>query len=307
MLIRKFLVWSVLILSSSGCHKVTPNIEVDRGNWSHRFGVDYDISYGTSVSQTLDIYRQGQWQGPPNYFVAGSRTRPTLVYIHGGAWHGGSKASSVWSIMPFVERGWTVVNIEYTTGGGTAPQGADDVLQAMQWLTKNAEQYAIDRNNIVVSGDSAGGHLALLAGFINTVPSHAAYTGNEMTVKAIINWFGISDIEHLEHYLAKIGGWNYPRKWAQGDKVFERLVSQYSPIHYVNSSTAAVLSIHGSSDKVVPLEQTLRLHRALEEFSVPNHVTMIPGGRHLGFTDTQFQVIYREIFAFIDRIDIPKP
>lgn len=303
----KLLIYIAFVLSLLGCNTITPNSIVDSVNWSHRFGGDYDIAYGTSVSQTLDIYRQGAWHGPPDYFVPHTGSRPTLIYIHGGAWHGGSKAASVWSIMPFVQREWTVVNIEYTTGAGTAPQGADDVLLAMQWLVKNAERYAIDLNNIVVSGDSAGGHLALLAGFINAVPKHAAYTGDEMTVKAVINWFGVADIAQLDTYLKSAGNWNYPRLWAKDDVAFERLVKQYSPIRYVNSLTPSVLSIHGSSDEIVPIEQTARLHKILDEFAVPNQVTIIPDGRHLGFTDGQFQTIYRDIFAFLESVDIPNP
>jgi hypothetical protein len=42
-----------------------------------------------------------------------SSPTPTLIYIHGGGWVGGSKEGSIMSILPYLEMGWAVVNVEY--------------------------------------------------------------------------------------------------------------------------------------------------------------------------------------------------
>ena len=39
--------------------------------------------------------------------------RPTLIYIHGGGWSGGSKEEYAWFTLPFIAEGMNVVNVEY--------------------------------------------------------------------------------------------------------------------------------------------------------------------------------------------------
>ena len=269
--------------------------------WSHRFNAKRNIAYGELPRQTLDIYQQGQWQGPPKYFVANTTAKPTLIYIHGGAWHGGVKESALWSLMPYIQKGWQVVNVEYRVGGNTAPQAADDVLLAMKWLAEHADEYAIDRNNIVISGDSAGGHLALLAGLVSTEPKNPAYLGDKLTIKAIVNWFGIADIGLLNDYLDDNNQWNYPSRWAGNNDMLELIIADYSPLRYVNAQSPAVISIHGDADKVVPIEQSEVLHQKLSQAGVNNQLVRIKGGRHLGFSEPQFQDIYQQVFTFLNQ------
>lgn len=269
--------------------------------WSHRFSAQRNIAYGQLPRQTLDIYQQGQWQGPPKYFVPNTAPIPTIIYIHGGAWHGGVKESTLWSLMPYIQKGWQVVNVEYRVGGNTAPQAADDVLLAMQWLAKHADEYAIDRKNIVISGDSAGGHLALFAGLVATEQKNPAYIGDKLTIKAIVNWFGIADIGLLNDYLDDNNQWNYASRWAGNNDTLELIIADYSPLRYVNKQSPAVISIHGDADNVVPIEQSEVLHKKLSQAGVVNQLVRIKGGRHLGFTEPQFQDIYQQIFTFLNQ------
>ena len=51
----------------------------------------------------LDVYVPRELSGP----------NPTLIYIHGGGWTGGSKEGSMFTFMPYLEKGWSVVNVEY--------------------------------------------------------------------------------------------------------------------------------------------------------------------------------------------------
>ncbi|MGJ8691302.1 MAG: alpha/beta hydrolase fold domain-containing protein [Thalassotalea sp.] len=297
-----------LFIISAGCTLQAvaveqPNTQVlaasENSFWAQRFNATNNIAYGDLARQKLDIYRQGQWQGPPKYFVTDTQAKPTLIYIHGGAWHGGVKESALWSLMHYLQKGWNVVNVEYRVGGGTAPQAADDVLLALQWLAQHADEYAIDRHNIVVSGDSAGGHLALLAGLVNKQPKHEQYVGDKLNVKAIVNWFGIADIAKLSDYFVARNGWNYPKLWAGNEVMFTKLVAHYSPINYVSKNSPAVISIHGDADQVVPIEQSIALHEKLTKAGVANKLVTLAKGRHLGFSDQQFQIIYGEIFKFV--------
>src|SRR5258708_32459021 len=64
-----------------------------------------NITYGTqnNYETKLDVYRRRDATTP----------QPTLIFIHGGGWVGGSKENSLFSFLPFLEMGWNVVNVEY--------------------------------------------------------------------------------------------------------------------------------------------------------------------------------------------------
>ncbi len=165
----------------------------------NQYAVAANITYLTAsgYDSKLDIYRRRDVQTP----------QPTLVFYHGGGWIGGTKEASFMSIMPWLEMGWNVVNVEYRMARvAEAPAAVEDALCALRYVVNNAKNNNIDVNKIVVSGESAGGHLALAVGMIPSASGLTAicagggFTGNETNVPkvaAIINWFGITDVNDM--------------------------------------------------------------------------------------------------------------
>ena len=111
------------------------------------------------------------------------------------------------SIMPWLEMGWTVVNVEYRMARvAPAPAAVEDATCALRFVVQRAEDYGIDTTRIVVSGESAGGPLALAVGMI---PESAGFTracagggfrGTDTSVPpvaAIINWYGVTDVAKM--------------------------------------------------------------------------------------------------------------
>jgi hypothetical protein len=69
--------------------------------------------------------------------------------------------------MPWFEMGWNVVNVEYRLGKvALAPAAVEDCLCALRYIAAQAKTYDIDTTRLVVTGESAGGHLALTTGMI---------------------------------------------------------------------------------------------------------------------------------------------
>src|SRR5438477_8117682 len=101
---------------------------------------------------------------------------------------------------PYLEMGWAVVNVEYRLARASlAPAAVEDCRCALRWVIKNAKDYNFDINRIVVTGHSAGGHLALTTGML---PASAGldrecHGPEELKVAAIINWYGITDVNDL--------------------------------------------------------------------------------------------------------------
>jgi acetyl esterase/lipase len=284
---------------------IFPSCTTAKNFWSHKYSVNRNIAYGDLPRQKLDIYIQGEWTGPPNYFVSDTSLHPTVLYIHGGAWHSGNKDDSEWSVMPFIERGWQAINIEYTVGSNTAPQAAEDVFLALIWTIKNAAKYGIDTNKIVIAGDSAGGHLALYLGLATTNKAHEKYLDKQLNIAAIINWFGISDIKLLDEYLEKNGKWNYPKLWVGTDSTASAMSEELSPVHLVSELSPPVYTVHGKADTVVPIDQASSLHQKLNEFSVDNKLLSLSNAGHFRFSESQWQLAYSEMFAFLNT-QVPK-
>lgn len=271
--------------------------------WGHKFSEATNVKYGNDEQQRLDIYSQGQWIGEPYYWKSDKVTHPTLVYIHGGGWLGGSKDHVTPFIIAYLQKGWNVVSVEYRTGEGTAPLAVDDCMAAIQWLSRNTKSYNIDRDQVVISGESAGGHLALITGLLNSIPaSHKYYSGDSLKIKAIVNWFGITDIAGVDNFYKKQNQEsNYASIWVGNPNRMDSVSNVFSPVNRITASTPPVISVHGKKDSVVPYEQAVTLHELLTKAGIKNELVTIDDGKHLGFTDKEYQHIYTRIFDFLDK------
>jgi acetyl esterase/lipase len=224
---------------------------------------------------------------------------PTLVYIHGGGWIFGTKETSVLSFLPYLEMGWRVVNVEYRMAGNSlAPAAVEDVRCALRWVVRNAKQYNFDPNKIVVSGHSAGGHLSLMAGMLTPSAGldNQCYGTEDLKVAAIINWYGITDVNDL---LQGPNLKNYALMWLGSQTNREEIARRVSPLTYVRKDLPPILTIHGDKDDVVPYEQAVRLHKALDQAGVKNRLVTIPGGGHGGFSQADYVKSFGEIKAFL--------
>jgi dipeptidyl aminopeptidase/acylaminoacyl peptidase len=178
----------------------------------------------------------------------------------------------------YVARGFVAVNVEYRGG---LPAAADDARTALLWFTERAAQYGADAKRIVVTGESAGGHLALWAAFAPGKP-----------VAAVVNFYGVSDVESLLDFPPV-------QEALPGDNRREAARS-LSPLAIVTGKVCPVLSIHGTGDPKVPVDQTTRLTRRIREFGGDAEEVLISGGGH-GFSDRQLATAYNAVFAFLRR------
>lgn len=272
--------------------------------WAHRFSEATDLKYGNAEDQKLDIYSQGQWIGEPYYWKSDTVIHPTLVYIHGGGWLGGNKNQITPFIIPYLERGWNVVNVEYRKGEGTAPAAVDDCMMAVQWIVRHSRDFNIDPQRIVISGESAGGHLALITGMLNSISgSHKYYSGDSLKIIAIVNWYGVTDIAGTDNFYKKQNQQsNYASIWVGNTERMDSISNAFSPVKRITSSTPPIITIHGRKDSVVPFEQAVELHEMLNKAGIKNELVSIADGKHLGFTDKEYQNIYTRIFDFLEKL-----
>tara|TARA_Y100000590_G_C15509600_1_gene934870 strand:+ start:152 stop:937 length:786 start_codon:yes stop_codon:yes gene_type:complete len=242
-----------------------------------------NIAYGSDKQQVLDIYTTG-------------KPVPTIVYYHGGAWIQGSKNDSIIInkvLKPFFKKGWNIINVEYRIGPSTAPQAAEDALTVMDWISINSDKYKINIENIITMGHSSGGHLALLAGL------HSSKI-NKINVSAIINYLGITNIKQTDIFLSEtMPEQNYVRYWVGNKESIDEISINYSPIYFISNNSPAVISIHGKNDQVVPYDQALELHSALDEKKINNFLLTVDYDSH-GYLEYKIQnKVESIIFEFL--------
>lgn len=225
--------------------------------------------------------------------------RPTVVYIHGGGWVGGSKEGAALNVLPYLANGFVAVNVQYRLGRiSLAPAAVEDTRCALRWILARAEDYHIDPERIIVTGHSAGGHLSLTTGML---PASAGLDRqcvglDDVHVAAIVNWFGITDVADL------IDGPNtkgYAVAWLGSMPDRRAIAERVSPLKYVRRGLPPIITIHGDADPVVPYAHATRLRDALDAAGVPNRLVTIPGGGHGGFNVQESSRAYAAIMAFL--------
>jgi acetyl esterase/lipase len=266
---------------------------------SFDYGISSDITYGVfnNVPVRLDV-----WSKPGAKELA-----PTLFYVHGGGWMIGNKIGATNMLLPYLERGWNVVDVEYRmTGSSLAPAAVEDVRCALRWVYRNAANYHFDTSRIVASGHSAGGHLALMAGMLpngTDLDSECPAGADEppLKVAAVVNWYGITDVADL---LQGPDLETYAVAWIGAQPGKQELARHVSPLSYVRPGLPPIITIQGDRDPTVPYSQGVRLHDALRQANVPNQLVTIRGGGHGSFTDEQTINAFRQIWSFLNAQDV---
>jgi len=272
----------------------------------HDYYVEPNIVYrvANGYEAKLDVYRPES-----------KASTPVVMMIHGGGWVVGTKEQDSLYTLPYLQMGFAVVNVEYRLAKiSLAPAAVEDCLCALHWIGRNAKKYNFDLTKVVVTGGSAGGHLALTtamipssAGFENACAyeDDEPWTGPGISsrpkIAAVINWFGITDVLDMLH------GPNtraYAMSWLGSLPNREDLAKRLSPLSYVRSDLPPILTIHGDADKLVPYSQGVRLHEALAKAGVRNQLLTIPGGGHGDFSLDQEVNAFETIYAFLASVGI---
>lgn len=277
--------------------QLTPSAEW-AAHAQNQYLVQANLTYLTAngYESKLDVYRRRDAQTP----------QPTLVFYHGGGWIGGTKEASFMSVMPWLEMGWNVVNVEYRMARvSPAPAAVEDAQCALRFVVNQAKTFNIDTARIVVSGESAGGHLALAAGmipasagFVNACAG-GGFTSADMSVPkvaAIINWYGITDVNDM---LAGPNARAYAVQWLGALPNRDAVAKSVSPISYVRADLPPILNIQGDADPIVPYSQNVRLNDALKKAGARSELFTIPGGGHGNFKPAERSGAYVKIREFL--------
>lgn len=209
---------------------------------------------------------------------------PVVVWVHGGGWVKGSKdgCPARW----LATNGFAVVSVQYRLATEAQwPSQIEDCRDAVRWVRRHAREYGFREDRIGAWGSSAGGHLVALMGTLE-LPEKEEVSG---AVQAVCDWFGPSDLltmpantpgsNRTEEALANSNGAKL-----LGATVYKvpELARQASAFHQASAGDSPFLILHGDADPMVPLEQSTRLHEALQKAGVPSRYIVVREGAHGG-------------------------
>ncbi len=248
-----------------------------------------DISYGTDPKQKMDIY-----------LPAGRRSDSTkiLVLIHGGGWTTGDKSDFNTNIDSLKNRlpDYGIFNINYRLSNGTTtafPTQETDVQTAIRYIYGKASDYQVNNQKFVLLGASAGGHLAMLQGFKDSVP---------VKPKAIVSFFGPSDL--MDMYFNPVGG-NPLLSTALVQAVGKTPIQDpgiylsSSPMTFINGGSPPTILLHGGLDPLVRPSQSLNVNLTLTALGVTSQYVYYPTGGHGDWSTSTYTDAFNQIQAFL--------
>lgn len=287
----KIKISAIILLLFSAVFASAQNTSENLLKIADKYWMQPDVVYGSANNAALKL---DVWYPRDN-----PNPTPTLVYIHGGGWIFGSKEGSVYQFLPYLEKGWRVVNVEYRMASNSlAPAAVEDTRCALRWIYRNAKQYNFDTSKIVLTGHSAGGHLSLITGMLpkGTDLDNRCYGDEDLKVAAIINWYGISDVNDL---IQGANLKNYAVMWMGSLENKAEIAKKVSPLTYVRAGLPPVLTIHGDKDDVVPYSHATRLKNALDKAKVTNKLFTVKNGGHGMFELKDYVSANEEIWKFL--------
>jgi len=237
-----------------------------------------DIRYGEPLGYRpleLDLYLP-EADGP----------LPVVVYVHGGGWQRGTRREPPPLLAAdfydgIAAQGFAVAAVDYRLSGEARfPAPLEDVRAAVSWVRDHAVAYGLDAGRVFLWGDSAGGHLALLAALTESTLTGA-------TVRAAVAWFPVTDLLGMPSDLADAGGIPDPGPDSREARLLGApaasvpdLARQASPVSHAHADAPPVLLLHGMVDDLVPAAQSVRLAEALGRAGAAVELELVPGATH---------------------------
>lgn len=228
-----------------------------------------NASYGIDPRQKMDVF-----------LPAGRSAEKTrvLIYIHGGAWIDGDKSEFL-QVKPLVEQafpGFAMITINYrlydfVSRQNRFPAQEEDIKAALLYIRSKLAEWDVSEG-ILLSGASAGAHLALLHGYKN----------REDDIKGVIAFFPPTDLTSLFGFnnLTTLG---LTEIMGGTPQTVPLIYQNASPVNFASSDDPPTIFFHGETDQVVPMTQSERLETALKNAQIKHEFVRVPNQGH-GFT-----------------------
>ncbi|KAI8987120.1 Alpha/Beta hydrolase protein [Pilobolus umbonatus] len=234
--------------------------------------------------------------------------RPVLIHFHGGAWRLGSKDH----LYPheqilITESDWVVVNAGYRLAPQNAyPTHLMDVKRAIRWVKANISAYGGNPEFIVLSGDSAGGHLSSMASLTANDPQYQpGFEDVDTSVQGVVSFSGAVDLFH-----GKSTSLFFSIRVANLKAIDNDFVRKHSPASVIKSTHPSklvpTLLLAGDRDLLVQSDQARIYKKSFDEATNSGQCRVFtnPHGKHINFLSWSPRSYYnaRVVQAWCDQL-----
>lgn len=232
------------------------------------------------------------------FYKDGCEKMPVVIWIHGGAWDDEFLTASYRPepvLAELAEKGYFIACLEYRLARHKAlPSCIEDCQSAIEYLRENADRYHIDSQKIGLWGESAGAHIACMAG--------SNYNNKKITlVQGIVAFYCPSDLEKmLEKQNGELGFLvNVLPGYQLSEEEQKKVLEKMSPVHYADkSSVPPILLFHGDQDNVVDYRQSCEYKTKLEKAGNDVELVIVPGQGHGFFCGRRY---YDKVIEFFEK------
>lgn len=242
-----------------------------------------DLSYGADERQIMDLYLPKDNDGEVGL----------VFFIHGGAWISGNKDGYDDDIETLCEDyGYAAaaINYRYISETVTFEDIADDIELALKKIKEKGEEKSVNINKVILSGISAGAHLALFYGYSRKDTS-------PISIAAVVSNCGPTDLtDDNFYYNCDLGtvtafgdyeivanlfsnGCGQKFTYETRNSAKEALLKA-SPISYIDENTVPTIINHGAKDTVVPFSNAVTLDKKLTECAVEHEFNIYANSNH---------------------------
>ena len=197
--------------------------------------------------------------------------RPVILYLHGGSWSIGKPDWFFETGEYYAKQGYLAAAIEYRIKErhNTLPfKAVLDAKSAVRWLRENATTLGIDPDKILVTGNSAGGHMALCTALSSSY--------NESTDNTAISAVPNAIMVNSAAYDLTIAN----SRWMTVGLKDPDSIKEISPNSLISKNTPPILIIHGEFDRNTPYETALAFRDAMQKAGNKVEFHTIAGAGH---------------------------
>src|SRR5581483_925361 len=220
-------------------------------------------------------YGPGEFQFGELRIPQGRGPHPVLIVIHGGYWRARYDLAHVGHLCEaFTREGLATWSLEYRrigNPGGGFPGTLDDVRDGAAHLKKIAQERSLDLRRVVVTGHSAGGHLALWLA-----------KQKALALRGVAALAPVADLERA--WELKLSNTVVAELLGGSPKEFPERYRAASPVSMVPLGVPQRV-LHGANDNVVPIELSRRFVAAAKKAGDDSKLIEVAGAGQFELID----------------------
>jgi acetyl esterase/lipase len=274
------------------------------GTTDGRVSIQDNVVYGTAGAGGRDL--RCDVYTPPG--VSAGDAAPCVVIVHGGGWRSGDKSQLRGYGILLGRAGYVCIAPEYRlVGEAPWPAQIQDVKAAIRWARASAGELGIDPDRIAIEGNSAGAHLALVAGGTPNLPEFEGDGGNAGVSTAVAAVAAIYPPTIFVDPTTERSKGALPLLALIDDGGDAEAARLASPVHHITPEFPPTLLVHGTSDTTVPVSASVRMYEELVAAGVPADLHLYAEQPHAFDAQPSFgRQVAAEMLLFLDRY-VPAP